>query len=144
MGLFAQKNIKKGAIVWKLDFSERILTKDERDNLPQEIRKLAFQYKNGYIVVHDGSQYMNHSCDPNTWWTSDSELSALRDIKVGEEVTYDYSTADIGDWEAGWECKCGSLNCRHRITGRDCLDPDFQKKYKNHLPTRTQEYIDNH
>jgi len=92
MGLFAQKNIKKGNVIWRLDSSEKILTKDERDNLPQKIRKFAFQYKSGYIVVRDGSEYMNHSC---------------------------------------------------RITGRDCLNQNFQKKYKGHLPSWVKEYINN-
>jgi uncharacterized protein len=94
-GLFALEEIKKGEVVWKLDPSEKILTESERDNLPKEIRKLAFQYKNGFVVVHDKSEYMNHSCNPNLGFSSDEEMSAMRDVKVGEELTYDYSTADV-------------------------------------------------
>jgi hypothetical protein len=143
-GLFAINAINQGEVIWKLDPSEKILTKSERDVLPPEIRKLAFQYKDGFIVVHDGGQFMNHSCDPNTWWTSNDELSASRDIKQGEEISYDYSTADVGDWVAGWECKCGASICRHEVTGNDCLNIDFQKRYQGNLPSWTKEYIESH
>ena len=140
-GLFAKTNIKKGELVWKLDSNEKQLTKEERDDLPEDIEKFAFQYKDKFIVVHDGSQYMNHSCSPNTWWTADDELSALRDIYSGEEITYDYSTADIGDWTASWECKCGSPDCRKTITGKDILDKKLQIKYQGHVPSWTKTFI---
>lgn len=142
--LVATKPIKKDEVVWTLDKDQEILTKFERDNLPKDIRKLAFQYKDGYIVVSDNSQYMNHSCDPNTWWINDETLVARRDVKKGEEVTYDYSTADVGDWVASWRCRCGSKLCRKRITGNDCLKKDFQEKYKGHLQSCVEKYIYEH
>jgi uncharacterized protein len=135
------QKIMKDDIVWTLDKNEKVLSKEERDKLPPDIRKLAFQYKDGYIVVTDGSQFMNHSCDPNLWWKGDESLIAKRDITKGEELTYDYSTADVGDWVAGWDCMCGSDNCRKRITGNDCLSKDFRNNYKGHLPSWVLEYI---
>jgi len=140
-GVFAKTKIDKNGIIWKLDRTEKVLTKSERDELPQEIRKLAFQYKKGYVVVSDNSKYMNHSCDPNTWWRDDETLVAKREIKNGEEITYDYSTADVGEWVASWECQCGSLYCRHKITGKDCLDKDFQERYEGHLPSWVLTFI---
>ena len=140
-GLFANEKITKGTIIWKLDSSEKQLTKKERDDLPECKKRLAFQYHNKYIVVHDGSQFMNHSCTPNTWWTADDELSAMKDINADEEVTYDYSTADVGNWAASWQCKCGSLDCRKIITGKDILNKKLQEKYQNHLPSWTRDYI---
>jgi SET domain-containing protein len=56
--------------------------------------------------------FINHSCDPNCeideikgriW------IFALRDIKAGEELTYDYNLYD-GDDDA--PCHCGAANCR--------------------------------
>jgi SET domain-containing protein len=60
-GLFALEEIKKGEVVWKLDPSEKVLTESERDNLPKEIKKLAFRYKSGFVIIHDKSEYTNHS-----------------------------------------------------------------------------------
>ena len=55
---------------------------------------------------------INHSCDPNAGFTAGEPiLFALRDIAVGEEIAWDYSTSLA---EAGWflECCCGAANCR--------------------------------
>ena len=55
---------------------------------------------------------INHSCAPNAGFTTgEPVLFALRDIAVGEEVGWDYSTSLA---EAGWflECCCGAANCR--------------------------------
>jgi hypothetical protein len=58
---------------------------------------------------------INHSCDPNAGFaTGEAVLHALRDIAVGEQIGWDYSTSIA---EAGWtlECLCGAANCRRVI-----------------------------
>lgn len=140
-GIFAKELIKEGEVVWKLDKNERSLSKEERDGLPERIRKYAYQYGDHYIVVRDDSKFMNHSCDPNTWWYGDDKLIARRNIRKGEEITYDYSTADVGDWKAKWKCNCSSDICREYISGIDTLDVDLQKRYKGHLPSWVQSFI---
>lgn len=86
---------------------------------------------------------MSHSCDPNIWWISDTQLAARCDIEPGEEITYDYSTSDVSpDWVAEWDCKCGAKDCRMRITSRDCLQEDFQRKYGENLPSWTKQFIE--
>eukprot|EP00834_Sanchytrium_tribonematis_P001590 NODE_40_length_35084_cov_0.543519.p14 type:complete len:267 gc:universal NODE_40_length_35084_cov_0.543519:1685-2485(+) len=60
------------------------------------------------------ARFVNHSCDPNCEvqvWTVNHEkricLFALRNIKQGEEITYDYNySADIS-----YPCFCGASNC---------------------------------
>ena len=50
--------------------------------------------------------------DPNAGFAAgEPVLYALRDIRAGEEVCFDYSTAMS---EAGWEleCRCGAAGCR--------------------------------
>ncbi|MCX5744063.1 MAG: SET domain-containing protein-lysine N-methyltransferase [Proteobacteria bacterium] len=63
------------------------------------------------------TRWINHTCDPNTeimsrwdaeqqrpvvWWV------ALRDIPIGEEITYDYGfTAEVAE-----PCACGKSVCR--------------------------------
>lgn len=138
-GLFATKRIKANEVVWAIDDSCKIfpLKKEIKQKYPR-----AYLFGNKYVVCNDDSDYMNHSCGPNTWWTSDRQLSARRDIRVDEEITYDYSTTDVSpDWVADWKCKCGSVDCRKRISNRDCLREDFQQKYGEHLPSWTKEFI---
>ncbi len=36
--------------------------------------------------------FLNHSCDPNLWFTNGWPLTARRDILAGEELTFDYAT----------------------------------------------------
>ena len=138
-GLFATKMIKEGEVVWELDSSCKVFP------LKQNIKKKhpkAFQFGNKYVLCSDDSDFMNHSCNPNTWWLSDTQLVARWDIKAGEEITYDYSTSDVfPDWVADWECHCGAKDCRGRISNKDCLRKDFQQKYGDHLPSWTKEYI---
>ncbi|XP_072181661.1 histone-lysine N-methyltransferase SUV39H1-like [Diadema setosum] len=74
------------------------------------------------------SHFVNHSCDPNLVvygvWVNCLDprlpriaLFACRDIKAGEELTFDYqmtgSVNEAGANElAQVECRCGSENCR--------------------------------
>ena len=39
----------------------------------------------------DADDFMNHSCDPNTWMEDEVTISARRDIQAGEEITADYA-----------------------------------------------------
>ena len=55
---------------------------------------------------------INHSCEPNAGFTTgEAVLFALRDIAIGEQIAWDYSTSIA---ETGWtlECFCGSSQCR--------------------------------
>ena len=54
----------------------------------------------------------NHSCDPNceTWIEDDRVyVYAIRDIELGEELTFDYGFG-VDTWE-DHPCRCGSENC---------------------------------
>lgn len=66
--------------------------------------------------------FINHSCDPNCYigWR-DLSLRALKPIKTGEELTYNYFTSDW-DNEDPFECRCGSKNCKRIINGFKNLD----------------------
>ena len=75
---------------------------------------------------------LNHSCDPNAGLRERSTLYAVKNIKKGEEITYDYSTTiDESFW-----CKCSSKNCRGIIYDFFSL-PNKAKRYyfgNNALP----------
>lgn len=66
------------------------------------------------------ARLINHSCDPNceaivsrgrVW------IYALRDIKAGEELSYNYGF-DIDTWE-DHPCRCGAKNCVGYILDKD-------------------------
>jgi len=84
--------------------------------------------------------YLNHSCNPNLWFTKNWSLSAKRNIKKGEELTFDYPTGDPYPLNA--PCGCGSKNCRKKITGNEWKDPEFQRKYKGHFNPYIRGLID--
>lgn len=63
-------------------------------------------------------RFVNHSCEPNCEMQKWSVLGlprmalfASRDIKPGEELTYDYNFALFNPSE-GQQCRCGSSACR--------------------------------
>lgn len=71
----------------------------------------------GHRMGGDG-RFVNHSCEPNCEmqkWSVHGlprmALFASRDIKPGEELTYDYNFALFNPSE-GQECRCGSNACR--------------------------------
>lgn len=61
----------------------------------------------------DETAYINHSCAPNAYMRSAAGnkviFFALRDIKVGEEITIDYRDPDHPQ-----VCRCGAQNCRSK------------------------------
>lgn len=81
-------------------------------------------------------KYLNHSCDPNAAIIGKNELVARRDIKIGEEVTIDYSMTDVDqNWTLEYECKCGAKNCRKTIKSIQSLPPDVVRDHLPLIPT---------
>lgn len=70
---------------------------------------------------------LNHSCDPNVQIVGQITFRAMRDIKVGEELTFDYATGDDDDWQM--DCACGSVDCRKKVSGKDWQIPELQRRY---------------
>jgi hypothetical protein len=68
-----------------------------------------------FLLLNDASKTINHSCKPNTGIKNRSDLYALEDIEIDEEITYDYSTTSgIHDiWVM--KCICQSDICREHI-----------------------------
>ncbi|XP_073119337.1 histone-lysine N-methyltransferase ASHH2 isoform X2 [Henckelia pumila] len=92
-------------------------------------------HKHFYFMTLNGSEvidacakgnlgrFINHSCDPNCRtekWMVNGEvcvgLFAVKDIKKGEEVTFDYNYVRVFG-AAAKKCVCGSRNCRGYIGG---------------------------
>jgi len=134
--LVTNQPIREGEVVWELD--EPTYTWKQIESWPAE-RQKAFDWYgfqcgvDRYSLPEGLSREMNHSCDPTTWWSNSTTLVARRDIRAGEEITYDYSTSDI-DQDFEMECQCGSPLCRGTVSNRDYLDPAWQTQYGSNLP----------
>lgn len=70
-------------------------------------------------VDGNDARYINHSCDPNCEVViADGVLlvQALRNVRLGEELGYEYSlnraTDDPPDIEQIYACRCGAATCR--------------------------------
>ncbi len=71
---------------------------------------------------------LNHSCEPSCGLVGANVLVAMRDIEVGEELTFDYATCDSSDYDE-FECLCGEPTCRGVVTGVDWTKPELHAKY---------------
>lgn len=82
-----------------------------------------------------------HSCTPNSGFHGQIFLVAMRDISMGEEITFDYAmiiSESVGsDIVFEMECNCGSPKCRKQITEDDYKIPQLRIKYKDYF----SEYI---
>jgi hypothetical protein len=80
----------------------------------------------------------NHSCDPNIGRKGKVRFYTIKDIKTGDELTFDYSTAEEEtDWSM--ECLCGSSNCRKTITSIQFLPRPVYQAYLPYIPTYFQK-----
>ena len=77
--------------------------------------------------------FLNHSCYPSAYIDFDLlALRAIREVRKGEEVTYNYFTTDW-DGEDIFECKCGSSGCIKQISGFKYLPYEEKIKIKKFL-----------
>lgn len=64
-------------------------------------------------VAWNPARFINHSCDPNCEVDQDEEnriwICAIRNIKTGEELSYNYGY-DLESYK-DYPCLCGSSNC---------------------------------
>src|SRR3989344_1957497 len=137
-GLFAKEDIKKGELVFIK--AGHIVDHQTHLDLENRLGEYCLQITHDYYLcptneeeVRDTAIYINHSCEPNVGPEGQISFYALRDIKAGEELVYDYAMTT--DREYKLECKCGSKNCRKVITGDDWKRKDLQKKYSIHFTT---------
>ena len=68
-----------------------------------------------YLDLENPGRCTNHSCDPNSGVGENGvTLLAVRPIRAGEEIRFDYSTTmDDDHWTM--DCFCGSPMCRGRV-----------------------------
>ena len=85
----------------------------------------------------DFGHYLNHSCDPNAVVKVVSgknrnpyiKLLARRNIKKGEELTFDYASLEYST-VINCACKCSAKKCRGVVYGFKDLPESVVQKYK--------------
>lgn len=81
-------------------------------------------------VKWNTARLINHSCDPNCESEIDRGhiwISSIKDIKKGDELSYDYGY-DVDNYEEHI-CKCGSKNCVGHIVSQDQWGKLKRKKF---------------
>jgi len=130
MGSYAIEPIAKGTEV--VGFGGSVTTRDILDTLPDDQQHRSIQVAGELYLTPSANRepgdMINHSCDPNLGLLGSMVLVAMRDIEVGEELTFDYATCDDSDYDE-FDCLCGTTSCRGRITGQDWKLPELQEKY---------------
>ncbi len=133
-GVFAKKVFKKGEIVFIL--KGKVTHWEVIDAASSAAGPNWIGIKKGvWIDPAYPYMYLNHSCDPNIGIKGSVVFHALRDIKKGEEVMFDYSiTEDDVLWHLPHTCACGSRKCRGDIRSIQFLPPSVFKSYLPYIP----------
>lgn len=129
-GAFATRDIKKGERIIEY-LGERVshAVADARYDDHADSAHHTFLFNVNRSVVIDAyvdgndARFINHSCEPNC--ESEIErgrvfIDAIRDIRKGEELSYDYAYGRDGtetpEEETGlYGCRCGARKCRGTI-----------------------------
>lgn len=127
-GVFAVKNIHRGERICIMK-GKRIQSKDFSRETQRGRNTLADPFQIGidqYLLLDEPYLFINHSCDPNAGLKNNIDLIAIRKIRQGEEILYDYSTV----WFEGFACKCGSPKCRKNVSEFYTIPDPIRKRYK--------------
>ena len=98
-GLFASQPIEKGKII--------LVLQGEKFSAPS---RTSIQIGNKHIEDPEGG-YINHHCDPtaeikiNSSFVGFNLVTAKKDIKKGDEITFDYETTEEV-MVAPFKCEC--------------------------------------
>jgi SET domain-containing protein len=141
-GVFAARKIPAGTRI--LEYGGARISAKEADrrhptNPDDPFHTFFFSLSSGKVI--DGgdegndSRWINHSCEPNCESQEGSAgkrvyIVALRDLKRGEELFYDYGLVLDGKItkadKEGYKCLCGAATCR----GTMLALPEKKKKKK--------------
>jgi len=146
-GVFAIADIKQGEPVVEYKGKRRTHAEVDADDTGdvESGHTFLFTLNDEYVIDanHKGNKarWINHSCDPNCEPLIDEHdgknrkkdrvvIEALRNIKAGEELTYNYGIV-LGEPHTAhlkkvWECRCGAKKCTGTM-----LQPKSKRKAKS-------------
>ena len=125
-GVFALQDLAEGETL--IEYVGEVISWDEaQDRHPHDPKDpnhtFYFHVNEDRVIdaLHGGnsSRWINHSCNPNCEADEENErifIKALRNIKAGEELSYDYGLVIDEPYtkklKAEYPCWCGHANCR--------------------------------
>jgi len=144
-GLFATAEIAKGEVV-AVKGGHIVSREQLREQVTPRLGPAEIQIGNDLFIApvtneeREGSMlYSNHSCNANLGMRGEITFVAMRNIRVGEELTHDWATTDDDDYTV--KCNCGAKNCRGTLTGKDWQRPELQERYAGYFSAYLAEKI---
>jgi SET domain-containing protein len=130
-GVFAAQSFRKGARI--IEYTGRRVWWSAIPKELEDPRMYFFAIGDGKRVIDPSvggneARFINHSCNPNCEVRERSArifIHARRNIKAGEELSYDYNLAIDDDVprtkaiENEAPCRCRSKNCRGTLLARE-------------------------
>lgn len=142
-GIFAREFTPAGTVL--LVWGGSIVQGHQLGQIPLDSQRYSVQVEEDLYLITLGepepADYINHSCAPNAGPSGQIVMVALRDIERGEEICFDYAMSDGSPYDE-FDCACGALNCRGRVTGNDWMLPELQARYAGHFMPYLQRRID--
>ena len=143
-GVFATRNINKQTKIIQY-IGEKVTRTEGNKRSEKRLLKYLNSEQDGSVYIFelnakydiDGSplynkaRYINHSCNPNCEVdikNGEIWISSIKNIKKGQELTYDYGFEFDEDDFMDHKCKCGSNNCIGFV-----ISSDNWNKYKKYL-----------
>ncbi len=145
-GLFAVENITKNEIV--SISGGLIIEAREWSTFREKYGDYAYFIESNFLIAplnpKDPSDdwRMNHCCHPNCGIKGQIVFVALKDIQVGEELTFDYAMTE-SDPDYSVQLNCEKSECRKKFTGNDWKSKEIQSKYSGYFSLYIQEKINN-
>jgi hypothetical protein len=148
-GIFARADIRKDERL--AIFGGKIMLIDDMYQIPEELQRFTMQIEERFVLgpsgtVAEDTDFFNHSCCPNSGFRGQVFLVAMRDIRAGEEITFDYAmtvSESVGsDMVFSLDCACGSPLCRKTITEQDWMLPELQDRYQGYFSQYIQDKIE--
>ena len=120
-----------------------IVPKEDINEYHKTAGHVGIQVSDGFFIVPSDRKELeqtgvfNHSCNPNCGFSNSITLVAIRDIRAGEELVFDYAFSESFAQE--FECNCGSKNCRKTIKSVDWKIPALRKKFGKYFSPYLKE-----
>ena len=133
-GVFANKEFKKGELITRMKgktytWDSAPIESDKQNNHFLQIGKELYLGPSGFL-----DDKINHSCEPNSAIyikNGKVNLFAIKDIPLGEQISFDYSITAHEKEHDHWqmECLCESRNCRKIVKDFVYLPIEIKREY---------------